>query len=406
MDFKWSNTLKSSDATVFNNGKAISIQGGWAVTEDNMINGKYYFEFIINKYTQIVIGVTQAIATATKPTEAQVRAMFGHDGNKVYPRSAYGTSYNASNTIGVAIDIDKGEISFTKDGVNLGVAFDNLKSLGELKLYVSTTTSGGSETLTIVDDINNMKHRDVAVKFLYNNRMTLKNHNTGKQFSVNNKKLIHLPDGSQDAILKYGIKQSTTEDLGAPFTSHLYPTTVINKMSTVSIGKSNSMSIKETAKPWTPLVVWHETKMTSNTTPTPLVASASSEFDSTLRAWNAFSDSTGNWCTVSGQALNSFITLDFGTTKVINCFSITPRTTAQLNQSPKIFELQTSTDGQNFTTTQAFTYTSWIASATVNFDLNSATSSRYFRILIKENMGNLSFTGIDKIRFGNKREVN
>lgn len=222
MSFVWSNTLKSSDAVITNNGKTVSIKGGWAVSQEDMTSGRHYFEFIINTYSQIVIGISQSITTATKPLDNQIRAMYGYDGNKIHPRSAYGTSYNATNTIGIAVDMDKGEISFTRDGVDLGVAFNNLKELNQIKLYMSTSTSGGSETLTIVDDIRAMKYPNVAKKFLYNNRLILQNSATNKNYSLLDNTLIHLPNASNKNMILHGMEQGKEIQLDAPFTKHRY----------------------------------------------------------------------------------------------------------------------------------------------------------------------------------------
>lgn len=216
MSFVWSDTLKSSDAMIANNGKTVSIKGGWAVSQEDMTSGKHYFEFIINTYSQIVIGISQSITTATKPLDNQIRAMYGYDGNKIYPRSAYGTSYNATNTIGIAVDMDKGEISFTKDGVDLGVAFNNLKELNQIKLYMSTSTTGGNETLTIVDDIKAMKYPDIAKKFLYDNRLILQNSATNKNYSLLDSTLIHLPNTSTKNMILHGIEQGKEIRLDVP----------------------------------------------------------------------------------------------------------------------------------------------------------------------------------------------
>lgn len=222
MSFVWSNTLKSSDAVITSDGKTVSIKGGWAVTQEDMLSGKYYFEFIINTYSQIVIGISQSIKTATKPIDSQIRAMYGYDGNKIYPRSAYGTSYNATNTIGIAVDMDKGEISFTKDGVDLGVAFNNLKELNKVQLYMSTSTTGGSEALTIVSNLKEMKYPDVAKKFLYDNRLALQNLSTNKNYSLADCTLIHLPNTSDKNMILHGIKQGKEIQLDVPFDKMKY----------------------------------------------------------------------------------------------------------------------------------------------------------------------------------------
>ncbi|MCS1382584.1 SPRY domain-containing protein [Lysinibacillus sphaericus] len=224
MTVTWSSTLKSTDATVSSDGKTASIRGGWAVTQENITSGKHYFEFVINTYAQIVIGISQSISAPIKPTESQVRAIFGYDGNKVYPRSTYGSSFNASNIIGMAIEMDVGEISFTKDGVNLGVAFRNLKDLGEIKLYVSTSTIGGNESITIVDDLDKMKYSDVARDFLFHKCLALKNpSNHAQPYSLSHNTLIHLSDNSPQNMVLWGVEKGKEVQLDTTFTKQSYP---------------------------------------------------------------------------------------------------------------------------------------------------------------------------------------
>lgn len=410
MSFTWSNTLKSSDATITNDGKTVSIKGGWAVSQEDMMSGKYYFEFIINIYSQIVIGVSQNISTATKPTDSQIRGMFGYDGNKVYPRSAYGTSYNATNTIGIAVDMDKGEISFTKDGVDLGVAFNNLKELNKVKLYMSTTTIGGSETLTIVDDIKTMKYPDVAKKFLYDNGLILQNSLTNKYYSLSDKTLIHLPNASNKNMISYGIEQGKEIQLDVPFTKHIYVNdTPIGKVFTQGIESSNTLQMKEIKKEeYTPIFTWKETSMTSNTTPAPFIVSASDQqsgFEA-YKAFNTLSGSSDTWMTNS-NIVNGWIQLDLGSSMVFNCVKVTSRNGVGYDtHSPKDFEILASNNNDTFTKLEAFNNnTGWKNYEQRLFTFSNTTSYRYYRVNVLSNNGGV-IVAINNILFGYKREVN
>lgn len=59
--------------------------------------------------------------------------------------------------------------------------------------------------------------------------------------------------------------------------------------------------------------------MTSNSAPSPLVASASSEFSSSFAAWYAFNGNTADdWSTAASASANAWITLDLGSGNGIN----------------------------------------------------------------------------------------
>lgn len=60
-------------------------------------------------------------------------------------------------------------------------------------------------------------------------------------------------------------------------------------------------------------IVWHETKMTANNAPSPLVASANTEFSATVQAWSAFSgkEDIYGWSSTSARPDN-WIKIQFG----------------------------------------------------------------------------------------------
>lgn len=411
MPFVWSDTLKSSDAVKTNNGKTVSIKGGWAVSQEDMTSGKHYFEFIINTYSQIVIGISQSITTATKPLDNQIRAMYGYDGNKIYPRSAYGTSYNATNTIGIAVDMDKGEISFTRDGVDLGVAFSNLKELDKIKLYMSTSTTGGNETLTIVDDIKAMKYPDVAKKFLYDNRLILQNSATNKNYSLLDNTLIHLPNSSNKNMILFGMEQGKEIALNVPFNKKNYVNdTPVGKVFTQGIESSNTLKVREIKKDndYVPIYNLFKTEMTSNTAPVPLVASSSNQqvgYEA-YKAFNTLNSASDTWMTNSGVQ-NGWIQLDLGEGKVFNYVKITSRNGLGFDtHSPKDFEVLASNDNNIFTTIGSFNSNSnWTNYEQRAFTFNNTNPYRYYRINVLNNNGGV-IVAINNILFGYKREVN
>lgn len=68
-----------------------------------------------------------------------------------YPGAyGYGAAYTFEDTIGVLLNMDSGEISFYKNGVPQGIAYNNLKELG----LVYAAINGGSSSYTMIGTAN------------------------------------------------------------------------------------------------------------------------------------------------------------------------------------------------------------------------------------------------------------
>ena len=96
-------------------------------------SGKWYWEYktttaSANNYA--LNGITTAsVALGTDVTVASTSyGYYARNGNKYAAGtgSAYGTAYDSSNVIGVALDLDSGTLTFYKNGVSEGVAFTGL----------------------------------------------------------------------------------------------------------------------------------------------------------------------------------------------------------------------------------------------------------------------------------------
>jgi hypothetical protein len=141
-------------------------------------------------------------------------------------------------------------------------------------------------------------------------------------------------------------------------------------------------------------------KMTSNTSPAPYVASASSEYGIGNSAWVAFDGAmtSGNCWATQPNAIAGWVQIDFSIKTRINAFSIVSRG-IDLNQHPKDFSLMGSNDGVNFQT--IFTpspQTNWGVVESRLFELGFSVSFRYYKIDIKTNNGG-GITVISEIIF-------
>lgn len=125
--------------------------------------------------------------------------------------------------------------------------------------------------------------------------------------------------------------------------------------------------------------------MTSNTTPAPYVASASSELvassTSTDYAYRAFDKDLSTmprifWHSALGE--EQWLQLDFGSNTIISAFSITAH---EANMAPTTFSLSGSYDNKNFETIYfAINYKNWEKGVTRVFNLTKDYDYRYYRI--------------------------
>lgn len=154
---------------------------------------------------------------------------------------------------------------------------------------------------------------------------------------------------------------------------------------------------------------WYETKMTSDTSPSPLVASASSIWSSTFQAWKAFNgtnvDSNDCWVTVGGS-IAGWVQLDFGSPKYCNQIKLTSRAGSTANACPKDFTITASNDGLVFDEIANITgQTKWALNETRMITFKNARKYRIYRLTVISNDGYSSYSAIGELQFGYKGNV-
>ncbi len=127
--------------------------------------------------------------------------------------------------------------------------------------------------------------------------------------------------------------------------------------------------------------------MTSNTAPTPFVASASAEYSGSYAAYEAFDGATGEtarW--LNAGSLPAWLKLDLGTGNegVVGSYDVKGGNSGRENQSPKNWTLQGSNDDSAWDTLDTVTnQTGWTALEVRSFNCDVVnTAYRYFRINI------------------------
>lgn len=132
--------------------------------------------------------------------------------------------------------------------------------------------------------------------------------------------------------------------------------------------------------------------MTSNTAPSPYVASASSTYDPTFnnasKAFNGTVGLNGYWLTAASAS--GWLQIDLATAYAISSFAVQVNTIPEPNRAPKNFTLQGSNDGTSFTTLATITnQTAWGSGETRTFTVTSPGSYRYYRLDITANNGDV-----------------
>lgn len=140
--------------------------------------------------------------------------------------------------------------------------------------------------------------------------------------------------------------------------------------------------------------------MTSNTTPSGYVASASSEVSTPRQAWCAFDgistpdQESRRWH--SGQTMPAWLMMKFPEKHRVKAFSILNATDPHYGIGT--FQLQGSNDGSAFTTLGTYTNAkAW--GATTIFEVANPGSYQYYRIYITTTQHTAAYAIIDEVRF-------
>lgn len=143
--FHWDPDNSSKKLTLQEDLLTVTVKdgSGFKTTLGNMpfLPGeKYFFQIQINKGSLIKIGVSRKdieLAQAFSDTESgwaiyngELRHKSNSSGQK------YGTTVGNGDVIGVMLDMIKGQLSFSKNGVDWGVAYDD-EELKKGELYAA-----------------------------------------------------------------------------------------------------------------------------------------------------------------------------------------------------------------------------------------------------------------------------
>jgi len=142
--------------------------------------------------------------------------------------------------------------------------------------------------------------------------------------------------------------------------------------------------------------------MTSNTTPSGYVASASTEYDADHVAWKAFNGTVSGlvdcWITASGTT-TGWLAIQCQSAITATSYKITSRSYSDATTcSPKSWYFQGSNNGANWTTLdQRSNISTWTAAETKEFSVASPVAYAYHRLYVTANCGNASYMGLGEL---------
>ena len=152
------NPLNQSGSNTLSNGNldAVVAAGSTPVVVGTIgvSSGKWYWEVVATAMTgtSAMIGVANLGAAAGSRGYATTNGWYYYafDGTK-YTNNAgasYGSTYAVNDVIGVALDMDAGTLTFYKNGVSQGVAYNTGLSGKTLAPALNNGTAGGTQTYT------------------------------------------------------------------------------------------------------------------------------------------------------------------------------------------------------------------------------------------------------------------
>ncbi|MFE6075799.1 discoidin domain-containing protein [Paenibacillus sp. NPDC057886] len=143
--------------------------------------------------------------------------------------------------------------------------------------------------------------------------------------------------------------------------------------------------------------------MTSNTTPSPIVVSSSTQYSATFAPWKAFDGSFGtHWMTSAG--VQGWVKIDLGSQKKLGRYSLSSSTDTPnlpVTANPKNWTLEGSNTGL-FSGEQDVLHTvsneqAWTPGLKRIYDFDNQKSYRYYRINITSNQGYANFMGFAEL---------
>ncbi len=302
------NPIEKGSVTTLSNGNLTAnniLQNSSVKSTDPKSSGKWFCEIKVDALNINCIGIGSSDLLMTSGITSSNNFFYYYfDGRKSNGglTSTYASTLSVGDIIGILIDFDAGTLTYYKNGVNLGIAFDNIKKLSNFCIVVSSGTLSGNGGVTA---------NFGATPFKY------------------------LPNSND---LPFGVKSyDGSQTLSHESKSFIYHDYQYKKF----IPKVNSQPKDTNLVPI----------MTSNTSPIGKV-SANSESDP---AWGAFDDeikSRSFWYSAdNNNSNNQWLQYEFEESKIVNRISLQSSIAISgINYGIKNFTILGSNDGVSYYT--------------------------------------------------------
>lgn len=346
----------NSSGVTLSEGDLRAVFSGWYTNKVRASlgrsSGKYYFEMKVTSGTAPLFGIAGSNVPMNDnsiPGDSKdIRGYYPYAPHKYPEKTIYGTTGITGQVVSVLLDLDNNTLEFWKNGVSQGVSHTNLSTIPKPVFPFISSGNAGSNDITV---------NFGATSFSY------------------------LPSNLPEGTYSYDGSKNLT-----PY----------NKILLLSGEKTYSLKSEE---------IKHETKMTSNILPAPYVASASSQYSTTLipfRAFNGINTDANSWATINNTK-TGWIQIDYGlgNEKLANVVYITNRnnTADFATSAPKDFNILGSNDGIKFDKiAEIKNQTNWIQNETRKFRIIAPKHYRYYRLEILSNNG-ATYTAIGEILY-------
>lgn len=180
-------------------------------------SGKWYWEIELLNNDWAIIGIVDEVLPIPSLVynTKHARAVYARTGNKYSGGSlTYGSSLVAGDILGIAVDLDVGNIEFFINGVSQGVAFEDLDTMNTI--YPMFTSGTATETVYVKanfgqqDFKHNIPHGYMPYNVFNQDKILLLSEDE-EIMSLNTKSLEIIPEVYEDdpnAISEYGFNNS------------------------------------------------------------------------------------------------------------------------------------------------------------------------------------------------------
>jgi len=141
-------TLRDDAAFVHNGSAFVTVRGNVCV-----LAGKWMYEVMLGSSGMLQIGwfCEQDLKPNAQDGIGDFANSYAYDGDRVRRWSIsydeYGQRWTSGDVIGCCIDLDAGQVSYARNGVPLGVAFNDIRRDSGMAFFPGTSLAGSQQCL-------------------------------------------------------------------------------------------------------------------------------------------------------------------------------------------------------------------------------------------------------------------